>query len=114
MKGCAQAEGREVQYMYSTNKGQLGRNYDVLRSFGTPIGTCFATHTGAASPAEEKGTAGNLSSALLLAVSAAVMFTYILWTDLPWRIWRIVLRTKRPKPRHFPMADDIVFDIVSD
>jgi hypothetical protein len=61
--------------MCPTNKAQLVKNYDVLRRLGTPIVTCFATHTGAESPADEKGAAWNLSSALPLAVGAAVMFT---------------------------------------
>jgi len=34
--------------------------------------------------------------------------------QMSWRIWRIILRTKRPKLRPFPMADHIVLDIVSD
>jgi len=80
-RGAPKWEGKAVQYMYPTNQAQLVRNYDLLRRLGTPIVTCFATHTGAGSPADDKGAAGNLSSALPLAVGAAVMFTYNLWTD---------------------------------
>jgi hypothetical protein len=79
--GVPKWKGGGVQYMRPTNKAKLVRSYDVLRRLGTPIATCFATHTGARPPADKKGAAGNLSSALPLAVGAAVMFTYNLWTD---------------------------------